>query len=130
MTSIVPAAAPILPTVTNTTDDLLTQITTALGVPRTIMPSKDQIDHAWGNLPRLLGMIPPEIRDERMIRLCVAVSAGLFDSAINYAWNSTVVELRKKIVRFGLPIVAQRYKRCKASRMNSNCATACWGWNP
>lgn len=29
-----------------------------------------------------------------------------------------------------LPIVAQRYKRCKASRMNSSCATACWGWNP
>lgn len=29
-----------------------------------------------------------------------------------------------------LPIVAQRYKRCKASRMNNSCATACWGWNP
>ncbi len=107
MSSIVPVTALTLPTVTTSTDDLLTQITSALGVPRTVLPSKGQIDHAWGNLPRLLGMIPPEIRDERMIRLCVAVSAGLFDSAINYAWNSTVVELRKKIVRFGLPIVAQ-----------------------
>lgn len=107
MSSVVPASALLLPTVTATTDDVLTQVTTALGVPRAVLPSKEQIDHSWANLPRLLGMIPPELRDERMIRLCVAVSVGLFDSAINYAWNSTVVELRMKIVRFGLPIVAQ-----------------------
>jgi len=107
MSSIVPATTLALPTITNSTDDLLTQITDALGVPRTVLPSKNQIDHAWVNLPRLLTMIPPELRDERMIRLCVAISAGLFDSAINYAWNSTIVELRKKVVRFGLPIVAQ-----------------------
>jgi len=98
---------PPLPVITNSTDDLLNQITAALGVPRSVLPSKSQIDHAWVNLPRLLGMIPPEMRDERMIRLCVAVSAGLFDSAINYAWNSTIVELRQKVIRFGLPIVAQ-----------------------
>jgi hypothetical protein len=42
-----------------------------------------------------------------MVRLCVAVSVGLFDSAINYIWNSTIVELRHKVIRFGLPIVAQ-----------------------
>lgn len=96
-----------LPAVTDNTDDLLNRITSSLGVPRTVLPSKHQIDHAWGNLPRLLEMVPPESRDERMIRLCVAVSAGLFDSAINYAWNSTIVELRNKIIRFGLPIVGQ-----------------------
>lgn len=107
MSAIVPATAPALPSVTGSTDDLLNQITAALGVPRAVLPAKEQIDHAWSNLPRLLAMIPPEIRDERMIRLCVAISAGLFDSAINYAWNSTIVELRKKVVRFGLPIVAQ-----------------------
>lgn len=107
MNDLVPAKIDALPAITTGTDDLLSQITTALGVPRAVLPSKGQIDHAWDNLPRLLSMIPAELRDERMIRLCVAVSAGLFDSAINYAWNSTVVELRKKVVRFGLPIVAQ-----------------------
>ena len=34
--------------------------------------------------------------------MCVAVSAGLFDSAINYAWNAAVVELCEKVRRFGL----------------------------
>lgn len=107
MSDIVPKAVENLPAVTAGTDDLLLQITAALGVPREVLPAKSQIDHTWGNLPRLLSKIPVELRDERMIRLCVAVSVGLFDSAINYVWNSTVIELRQKIIRFGLPIVAQ-----------------------
>ena len=101
-----------LPAVTTNTDDLLTQITAALGVPRNVLPAKEQIDITWDNLPRLLSKIPPELRDERMIRLCVAVAVGLFDSAINYVWNSTVVELRQKVIRFGLPIVAQLTSTC------------------
>lgn len=107
MSDLVPQKVESLPAVTDGTDDLLKQITDSLGVPREVLPAKEQIDHTWNNLPRLLSKIPPELRDERMIRLCVAVSVGLFDSAINYVWNSTVVELRQKIIRFGLPIVAQ-----------------------
>lgn len=96
-----------LPAITAGTNDLLDKITSALGVSRDVLPSKENIDHTWDNLPRLLSKIPSELRDERMIRLCVAVSVGLFDSAINYVWNSTIVELRQKVIRFGLPIVAQ-----------------------
>lgn len=107
MTDLVPQKIDNLPEITKETDDLLSQITTALGVPRGVLPAKGQIDHTWDNLPRLLSKVPAELRDERMIRLCVAVSVGLFDSAINYVWNSTIVELRQKVIRFGLPIVAQ-----------------------
>lgn len=107
MNDLVPKSIENLPAVTAGTDDLLVQITSALGVPRDVLPAKVQIDHTWDNLPRLLSKIPSELRDERMIRLCVAVSVGLFDSAINYVWNSTIVELRQKVIRFGLPIVAQ-----------------------
>ena len=39
--------------------------------------------------------------------MCVAVAAGLFDSAINYAWNCAIIELRDKIRRFGLNVVQQ-----------------------
>ena len=84
MSDLVPQKVNDLPAITSGTDDLLVQITGALGVTRDVLPSKDQIDIAWGNLPRLLSKIPSELRDERMIRLCVAVSVGLFDSAINY----------------------------------------------
>lgn len=96
-----------LPAITAGTNDLLDKINSALGVSRDVLPSKENIDHTWDNLPRLLSKIPSELRDERMIRLCLAVSVGLFDSAINYVWNSTIVELRQKVIRFGLPIVAQ-----------------------
>ena len=94
MNDLVPKSIENLPAVTAGTDDLLVQITSALGVPRDVLPAKAQIDHTWDNLARLLSKIPSELRDERMIRLCVAVSVGLFDSAINYVWNSTTVELR------------------------------------
>jgi hypothetical protein len=39
--------------------------------------------------------------------MCVAVATGLFDSAINYAWNSAIIELREKVRRFGLNVVSQ-----------------------
>lgn len=40
---------------------------------------------------RELREIPPELRGELMARMCVAVSTGLFDGAMNYAWNATVL---------------------------------------
>jgi hypothetical protein len=43
--------------------------------------------------------------------MCVAVAAGLFDSAINYAWNSAIVALRDKVRAFGLHIVPQVVQR-------------------
>ncbi len=39
--------------------------------------------------------------------MCVAVSTGLFDGAMNYIWNAAILQLRTKVRNFGLPIVAQ-----------------------
>ena len=86
---------------------MLAALTTALGVYRSILAGDDQIEHAWTNLPRLLSRIPPEQRSEILVRMCVAVATGLFDSAINYAWNAAVVELRAKVRRFGLTVIPQ-----------------------
>jgi hypothetical protein len=55
--------------------------------------------------PRLLSRIPAEHRSETLAR--IAVATGLFDSAINYAWNAAVIELRSKVRRFGLSVVPQ-----------------------
>src|SRR5690606_4158982 len=46
-------------------------------------------------------------RGELIARMCVAVSTGLFDGAMNYAWNAAILQLRTKVRNFGLPIVAQ-----------------------
>ena len=86
---------------------LLEQLTAALGVPREVVASDEQIDHAWSQLPRLIKRIPPTLRDERIVKMCVAVASGLFDAAINYVWNAAVIELREKVRRFGIAVVPQ-----------------------
>jgi hypothetical protein len=100
-----------LPAVVNITGPMLTALTEALGVERSILASDEQIEHVWSNLPRLLSRIPREQRSETLVRMCVAVAAGLLDSAINYAWNAGVMELRDKVRRFGLSVVPQVTRR-------------------
>ncbi len=78
-----------------------------MAVPRDALASDTAIAHAWGQLPRQLAKIPPELRDERMVRMCVAVAAGLFDAALNYIWNAAILELREKVRRFGIAVVPQ-----------------------
>ncbi|MER9299981.1 hypothetical protein NKI38_26290 [Mesorhizobium sp. M0621] len=47
------------------------------------------------------------MRDDRIVKMCVAVASSLFDAAINYVWNASVVELRDKVRRFGINVVPQ-----------------------
>jgi hypothetical protein len=103
----VPAPTVTLPAVIDVAGPMLTALTAALGVERAIIATDEQIGHVWSNLPRLLSRIPAEHRGETLARMCVAVAAGLLDSAINYAWNAAIVELRAKVRRFGLTVVPQ-----------------------
>jgi hypothetical protein len=102
-----PGTAVALPPTESMTGPMLAALTTALGVNRSILASDDQIAHAWMNLPRLLSRIPPDQLNETLVRMCVAVATGLFDSAINYAWNAAIVELQAKVRRFGLTVIPQ-----------------------
>jgi len=96
-----------LPAVVGNTLPVLDELTKTLGVPRDIIASGQEIETAWNNLPGVMNKVPPALRTEGLARMCVAVVAGLFDSAINYIWNSSVIELREKVKRFGLPVVEQ-----------------------
>lgn len=96
-----------LPTVASFSSPMLTALTQALGIDRSVLASDAQIQNAWQNLPQLLSNIPPHLRTEGVMRMCVAVATGLFDSAINYAWNAAIVELRDKVRRFGIHIIPQ-----------------------
>lgn len=80
--------AVILPDISPLSSPMLAQLTTALGVPRDVLADDEQIEHAWSQLPRLIKRIPPDLRDERIVKMCVAVASGLFDAAINYVWNA------------------------------------------
>lgn len=99
--------APALPALLTTVLPALDSLTTALGIPRTVLASDEEIEYAWRDLPRELRDIPAPLRGELVARMCVAVSTGLFDSAMNYIWNAAILQLRTKVRNFGLPIVAQ-----------------------
>ena len=96
-----------LPAVIKRTKPTLEALTSALGVSRDILASDAEIATVWENLPGILSKVPPDLRTEGLARMCVAVMAGLFDSAINYVWNCAVIELRDKVRRFGLNAVQQ-----------------------
>lgn len=96
-----------LPAIAANTLPVLDELTKALGIPREILASPNEIETAWTNLPGVLKKIPPALRTEGMARMCVAVASGLFDSAINYIWNCSIIELREKVKRFGLNVVEQ-----------------------
>lgn len=96
-----------LPAVIPNITPVLQALTDALGVPRDVVASDEEIHAAWGNLPRAMRKIPPGLRDKGMARMCIAVASGLFDSAINYIWNASEIELRNKVKQFGLNVVEQ-----------------------
>ena len=58
------------------------------------------------NLPHLLDSLPPdEKRSARYLSKFVGATAiGLFDAALNYIWNEVVLNLRKRVVIYGVDI--------------------------
>ncbi|MCW8899042.1 MAG: hypothetical protein OQK95_00015 [Gammaproteobacteria bacterium] len=107
MNDITVKKEPNLPALPTTVLPAITELTQALGIPREALASDEEIHYAWRDLPRELKEIPVQLRDELIARMCVAVSTGLFDGAINYAWNASILHLRDKIRTFGLAVVAQ-----------------------
>lgn len=88
--------------VINEKQDFLTEVVDCLGVSRDILADDKHIVDVWQRLPMLLSEMPKEYVNPLIARMCVAVRVGLFDSAVNYIWNTTVINLRKKIIDFGL----------------------------
>jgi len=111
MNDIIVKAEPNLPALPTTVLPAITELTRALGIPREALASDEEIQYAWRDLPRELKEIPVPLRDELIARMCVAVSTGLFDGAINYAWNASILRLRDKIRIFGLAVVSQILQR-------------------
>lgn len=96
-----------LPDTLSQTLPQINNIMNSFNLPRNILASDDEISYAWGELPREIKRIPPELRNEMIVRMCVATSVGLFDGAINYIWNAVIITLRQKVRNFGLALVAQ-----------------------
>ena len=111
MNDLIVKEEPNLPALLTTVLPAITELTQAFGIPREVLASDEEIQYAWRNLPRELKEIPAPLRDKLIARMCIAVSTGLFDAAINYVWNASILHLRNKIRTFGLAVVAQILQR-------------------
>lgn len=83
-------------------EDIVTAITDSLNFPRTVLASKDDIETVWLTLKRQINRVKLEYRHEMLARMVVAIRVGLFSSAVNEMWNTTILALRDKIIAFGL----------------------------
>lgn len=85
----------------------INNLVSRFNLPRDILASQDEIKYAWKELPREIERIPEQLRNELIVRMCIAASVGLFDGAINYIWNAVILNLRNKIFYLGLNLVGQ-----------------------
>jgi hypothetical protein len=97
----------ILPSIINGSEDIINGLIKLVEVPRELLPPKEKIENVLLQLPVLLSNIREDLRDERLAKMCIAIGVGLFDSAVNYVWNQTIIEIRKRIITFGLDVVKQ-----------------------
>ena len=74
----------------------INQLIDLFNVPRDIIADEECIENTWNNLPRYIRKIPRELRNELIVKMCISASVGLFDGAINYMWNATIINLRIK----------------------------------
>jgi len=96
-----------LPTTDDTTAPFLDTVTNAMGVSRLALPTDEQISFVWNNLPRLLSAVSREDVTDTHVKMCIAVAAGLFDGAVNYAWNLAITGLRERVIEYGLRVVSR-----------------------
>ncbi|MDR0483723.1 MAG: hypothetical protein LBH40_00385 [Alphaproteobacteria bacterium] len=92
-----------LPTIKDNESLLLNEIISALGINREdILASDKDINKVYQELCEILNIIPQEYLNPTLAKMCIAIRVGLFDSTLNYIWNTTVINLREKLKNFWL----------------------------
>jgi hypothetical protein len=67
------------------------------------VPAKDR-QHVLANLRAAIEELPEEYRPRALYlsKFAAAVTVGLFDAALNYLWDETVSELRRRVAQYDL----------------------------
>jgi hypothetical protein len=68
-----------------------------------LVPVSERV-RVFGNVEDVLALLDYENKQQSIYvsKFIAAVAAGLFDAALNYLWDETIFELRKRIVRYDL----------------------------
>lgn len=93
--------------VLNVSSNFLEELTNRMSVPRSVVAADKDIGKVINELHELLQEVPKERVSQQLVRMCVAVACGLFDSGVNYIWNETIVALHERIRVYGLSVVAK-----------------------
>jgi len=83
-------------------EDIVSKIITSLNFPRNVLASQEDIEAVWLTLKPQINKIKLDYRHEMIARMVIAIRVGLFSSAVNEMWNTTIVVLRNKVRNFGL----------------------------
>ena len=94
-----------------TNNQLATQMTQfenlliSMGLPsENVIAPIDERENIMNMLPNLISKIPSEQKRNAtyLSRFVAGAAIGLFDAALNYVWNEVVLNLRQKIIYYGL----------------------------
>jgi len=83
----------------------LTRYLGALGLPNdNVLVNVTERQRVISNIPEVVGLIDARQRAGAIYlsKFIAACGAGLFDAALNFLWDETVVSLRHKVARFDL----------------------------
>lgn len=84
---------------------MMTYVFDKLNLPhKDIFVSTSERQIVFSNIENLLKTIEPSVRIEAyyISKFLAAISSGLFDAALNYIWDETISNLRKKILNYDL----------------------------
>lgn len=84
---------------------MMTYVFDKLNLPhKDIFVSTTERQIVFSNIENLLKTIEPSVRIEAyyISKFLAAISSGLFDAALNYIWDETIANLRKKILNYDL----------------------------
>jgi len=94
--------------ISNGVDQFTNGLTTylgELGLPtQQVLVEVSERNKVIQNLPAVITLVDPEQRTTSIYlsKFIAAYGAGLFDAALNFIWDETVLNLRKKVIRFDM----------------------------
>lgn len=78
---------------------------TELGLPNhNVLVPVPERSRVINNLPEVINLVDSRQRSSSIYlsKFIAACGAGLFDAALNFIWDETVLSLRKKVIQFDL----------------------------
>ena len=69
-----------------------------------IFNSVDERLRVFSNIDHVISQIDPQLSQKSIYlsKFLAASASGLFDASLNYLWDETIIQLRKRVAQFDL----------------------------